>query len=104
MERNGKIVKGKGFITDDLTNQGIEFIKKMPITHFSFICPTILHIALCKCQEGIGINSKIKTLIQKRTVEIRSNDKESGINNKGDAHTKAALAMCENIDWKMLED
>ena len=28
LERNGKIVKGKGFITDDLTNQGIEFIKK----------------------------------------------------------------------------
>ena len=34
-------------------------------------------------------------------MEINSNDKESGINNKGDTHTKAALAMCENIDWNV---
>ena len=101
LERNGEIVKGKGFITDDLTNQGIEFIKKNAKSPFFLFMPYNTPHSPMQVPEKYWNKFKNKVLTQKGTVEIRSNDKESGINNKGDAHTKAALAMCENIDWNV---
>mgnify|MGYP003303458279 FL=1 len=101
LERNGKIVNGKGFITDDLTNQGIEFIKKNANNPFFLFMPYNTPHSPMQVPEKYWNKFKNKALIQKAKVEINSNDKESGINNKGDTHTKAALAMCENIDWNV---
>ena len=39
LEKNGELVKGKGFITDDLTNHGIEFIKKNKNNPFFLYMP-----------------------------------------------------------------
>ncbi len=101
LEKNGKIVKGKGFITDDLTNQGIKFIKKNANSPFFLFMPYNTPHSPMQVPEKYWDKFKNKALTQKGKVEIRSNDKESGINNKGDTHTKAALAMCENIDWNV---
>ena len=58
LEKNGELVKGKGFITDDLTNHGIEFIKKNKNNPFFLYMPR--HTVQCKFQINIGINSKTK--------------------------------------------
>ena len=39
LEKNGELVKGSGFITDDLTNHGIEFIKKNKDNPFLLYMP-----------------------------------------------------------------
>lgn len=40
-------------------------------------------------------------LTQKGTLSKTPDDKYSGNNNKDENHSKAALAMCENIDWNV---
>src|SRR5680860_318209 len=39
LEHNGEIVKGNGFITDDLTNHGIQFIEKNKNNPFFLYLP-----------------------------------------------------------------
>ena len=101
LEKNGELVKGKGFITDDLTNHGIEFIKKNKNNPFFLYMPFNTPHSPMQVPDKYWNKFKNKDLTQKGTLSDIPDDKYSGTNSKGENHSKAALAMCENIDWNV---
>ena len=101
LEKNGELVKGKGFITDDLTNHGIEFIKKNKNNPFFLFMPFNTPHSPMQVPDKYWNKFKNKDLTQKGTLSNIPDDKYSGTNSKGENHSKAALAMCENIDWNV---
>ena len=101
LEKNGELVKGKGFITDDLTNHGIEFIKKNKSNPFFLYMPFNTPHSPMQVPDKYWNKFKNKDLTQKGTLSNIPDDKYSGTNSKGENHSKAALAMCENIDWNV---
>jgi arylsulfatase A-like enzyme len=91
LQMNGKIVQAKGFITDNLTQHGLDFIeqnqKKPFLAYFAFNTP---HSPM-QVPDEYWQKYKDKMLVQKGTLP-----------NKEDIeHTKAGLAMNENLDWNV---
>ncbi len=91
LEHNGEIVQGKGFIIDDLTNHGIEFIKKNKDNPFFLYLPYNTPHSPMQVPDEWWDNFKDKNL----EMYNREPEKEDTL------FTKAALAMCENIDWNV---
>ncbi|MGF1582432.1 MAG: arylsulfatase [Gemmataceae bacterium] len=91
LERNGKIVKGKGFLVDDLTNKAMEFMtknKKRPF--FAYIPYNTPH-------SPMQVPDRWWEKFKNDPLKMRH--REARRENLG--HTRAALAMCENIDWNV---
>lgn len=91
LEHNGKIVNGDGFLVDDLTNHGIQFITENKAN------PFFLYLPLNTPHSPMQIPDKYWN---------RFADKELSLNYEGEEtttieHTKAALAMVENIDYNV---
>jgi len=91
LEHNGKIVKGDGFLVDDLTNHGIQFIKENKNNPFFLYLP---------------LNTPHSPMQVPDTYWNRLKDKELALKYLGEesstiTHTKAALAMVENIDYNV---
>ncbi|MHC4993966.1 MAG: arylsulfatase [Planctomycetota bacterium] len=93
LEHNGQIVRGEGFVIDDFTSKAMAFIessvqKKQPF--FAYLPYNTPHSPMQVPHE----------------YWERFKDKELGLRHR-DAkkedivHTRAALAMCENIDWNV---
>ena len=91
LEHNGEIVKGEGFIIDDLTNHGLDFIEKNKGNPFFLYLP--FNTPHCPMQVPDEYWDRIKD----KELEMRNRSPES----ENMQHTKAALAMCENIDWNV---
>ena len=91
LEHNGKIVQGNGFIIDDLTDHGIEFIKKNKDKQFFLYLPYNTPHSPMQVPKQWWDKYKDKNL----TMYNREPEKEDTL------FTKAALAMCENIDWNV---
>ena len=91
MEHNGKLVQGSGFAVDDFTNQAIRFIQdnqKKPF--FAYLAYNTPHSPM-QVPDDFWDRFKNKELALRHRDPNREN-----IN-----HTRAALAMCENIDWNV---
>ena len=91
LEHNGKIVKGDGFLVDDLTNHGIQFMTENKEN------PFFLYLPLNTPHSPMQVPDKYWN---------RFEDKELSLNYEGEEtttieHTKAALAMVENIDYNV---
>lgn len=88
LEHNGKLVDGEGFIIDDLTDRALSFIDDHKTAPFLLYLP-------------------YNTPHSPMQVPDRwyDKDREIGMRYEGGgedlAFTKAALAMCENIDWNV---
>jgi arylsulfatase A-like enzyme len=90
LERNGEVVKGDGFIIDDLTNKAIEYIEdKINDPFFVYLAYNTPHSPM---QVPDKWWDKYKDVSPK---SHRYDTKE-----KTDK-TLAALALCENIDWNV---
>lgn len=91
LEHNGEITRGNGFITDDLTNHAIEFIGKHSDS------PFLLYLAFNTPHSPMQVPEKYWNkyknidLFQKGSISTKENT----------LHTKAALALSENIDWNV---
>jgi len=88
LEHNGEIVKGAGFLTDDLTDHGMEFMTKNKEQPFFLFLP---------------FNTPHSPMQVPDTFWNRIKDRDLEMNHQGDEEeniqfTKAALAMVENID------
>ena len=101
LEKNGELVKGNGFITDDLTTHGIEFINKNKDNPFLLYMPFNTPHSPMQVPDKYWDKFKNKDLTQKGTLSNIHEDKYSGTNSEGENHSRAALAMCENIDWNV---
>jgi len=91
LEHNGKIVKGNGFIIDDLTEHGIQFIEKNKEKPFFLYLPFNTPHSPMQVPKYWWEKFKNKELKQRnRNPELEDIP-----------FTRAALALCENIDWNV---
>ena len=72
LEKNGELVKGTGFITDDLTNHGIEFIKKNKDNPFFLYLPFNTPHSPMQVPDKFWNKFKDKELTQKGTLSTSS--------------------------------
>ncbi len=91
LEHNGEIVKGEGFIVDDLTTHGIDFIEKNKNN------PFFLYLPFNTPHSPMQVPDKFWNKFENKNLNLRNRNPES----ENIQHTKAALAMCENIDWNV---
>lgn len=89
LEHNSRIVKGDGYVIDDFTTKAIEFIeanKEKP-----FLC----YLPYCTPHSPMQVPEKYWQRFKDKKVE-QNNQKPEAL-----GHTRAALAMVENIDWNV---
>ena len=91
LEHNGRLVKGNGYVTDDFTNHAIDFIEKNK--NNPFLCYLPYNIPHSPMQVP---DTFWKKFDEKELKMLHRDPKKENI-----VHTRAALAMCENIDWNV---
>ncbi len=91
LEHNGEIVSGEGFIIDDFTNHGLEFIEKYKNQAF------FLYLPFNTPHSPMQVPDEFWTKFQHKELEMHNRQKLK----EDILFTKAALAMCENIDWNV---
>lgn len=91
LDHNGQRVRGKGYVVDDFTDKAIDFIetnKESPF--FCYVPYNTPHSPMIISEQYYG-------KFRDANFEMRNRDPE-----KEDLMmTRAALAMCENIDWNV---
>ena len=88
LEHNGKIVKGNGFLVDDLTDKGLSFITKNRETPFFLYLP--FNTPHSPMQVPDAYWNRFKDRLLKRNYQGSEKEELD--------FTRAALAMVENID------
>ena len=91
LEHNGKIVRGKGFIVDDLTDHALAFIER------SKERPLFCYLAYNTPHSPFQVPDRFYDKCKDRRIEMRSRDAQK---EQLDT-TRCVLAMCENIDWNV---
>lgn len=91
LDHNGKIIKGEGFLPDDLTSHAINFIEENKDN------PFFLYIPYNTPHSPMQVPDKWWTKFENKDIKVdhRHMDKENV------EFTKAAYALCENIDWNV---
>ncbi len=91
LEHNGWLVDGEGYIIDDLTEHGLQFMEKNKDN------PFLLYFLYNTPHSPMQVPGRWWEKFENNELEQLHRDAE-----KEDVqHTKAALAMCENIDWNV---
>jgi arylsulfatase A-like enzyme len=91
LEHNGELVKGNGYVTDDFTNHGLEFIKENKDKPFFLYLPYNTPHSPMQVPDKWWNNFADKDL---EMVGIKPGQEDI-------QYTRAALAMSENIDWNV---
>ncbi|NND32251.1 MAG: arylsulfatase [Saprospiraceae bacterium] len=91
LEHNGAIVKGDGFIVDDLTDRALEFMEENRDQPFFAYLPYNTPHSPMQVPEKFWKKFANAELAMKYSDPAREDE----------LHTRAALAMCENIDWNV---
>ena len=91
LEHNGKQVQGEGFVIDDFTNQAMEFVS----THKEK--PFFAYLAYNTPHSPMQVPDAYWERFADKQLEMRHRDPAR----ENIPHTRAALAMCENIDWNV---
>ncbi|MFV1996210.1 MAG: arylsulfatase, partial [Verrucomicrobiales bacterium] len=93
IEHNGEITRGKGYITDDLTTHAMKFIEKNAEAGKPFFC----YIPYNTPHSPMQVPDKFFEKFAENPLAMHNRDpgKEEL------PHVRAALAMCENIDWNV---
>lgn len=91
MDHNGTLTRGRGYIIDDLTDHAMDFISKN--RERPFFCYVPFNTPHSPMQVPESFYKRFANLDPK--MRARSDQKEDL------AMTRAALAMCENIDWNV---
>lgn len=88
LEHNGQIVRGKGFISDDLTDHAIDFIQKNQDQ------PFFVYLPLPTPHSPMQVPDEYWNRFKDRTLPLQATEPEKEPIN----FTRAALAMVENVD------
>jgi arylsulfatase A-like enzyme len=91
LEHNGRFVRGKGFIIDDLTDHALAFIEQNRTRPFFCYVPFNTPHSPMQVTDPYWERFKDKELALRAA---RPEDESIPM-------TRAALAMCENIDWNV---
>ena len=95
MERNGELVKGKGFCVDDFTTEAINFIDRSVKDEKPFFAYVPYNTPHSPMQVPDRWWNKFKDKNLEDMMRHRNPSKEDRL------HLLAALVMCENIDWNV---
>jgi arylsulfatase A-like enzyme len=91
LEHNGKLVQGDGYIINDLTEHAMQFMEKNRRE------PFFVYLPYNTPHAPMQVPDRWWDKFEDSTLDMRHRDPE-----KEDIPlTKAALAMCENIDWNV---
>ncbi|RMF42075.1 MAG: N-acetylgalactosamine 6-sulfate sulfatase [Planctomycetota bacterium] len=93
LEHNGRLVRGTGYCVDDFTNHAIEFMQQCLADGQPFFTYLPLNIPHAPMQVPDEFWDRFKN----KPLAMRHRDPEK----ENIDHTRAALAMCENIDWNV---
>lgn len=91
LEHNGKIIKGEGFLVDDLINHGMQFITENKEN------PFFLYLPLNTPHSPMQVPDEFWNRFKDKELALKYLGEESSTIE----HTKAALAMVENIDYNV---
>ncbi len=91
LEHNGKIVQGNGFIIDDFTDHALDFIEKNQQS------PFLVYLPYNTPHSPMSVPDKWWNEMKDKTLDSLHRDPEK----EDITFTKAALALCENIDWNV---
>lgn len=94
LEHNGQIVKGNGFLVDDLTDHGLNFIEKNQENPFFLYLPLNTPHSPMQVPDVFWNRFKDKDLMKYSGNQDAKNFENIEFN-------KAALAMVENIDYNV---
>lgn len=91
LDHNGRLVRGRGFLTDDITNQAMSFIGDNALAKKPFFCFLALNTPHSPMQVPDPYWNRFKD----------ADLPPAGVPNADLMHARAALAMGENIDDNM---
>lgn len=91
VDRNGRITRGRGFMVDDLTNRALRFIEKN--RGRPFLC----YLPVNTPHSPMQVPDRFWESFKDREIRLRATNPAA--ENVG--KTRAALAMCEDIDWNV---
>lgn len=91
LEHNGRTVRGNGFIIDDLTDHALLFIE----LHRSL--PFFCYLPFNTPHSPMQVPDRFYEKFQGADLKLRCDERQE----EDVATTRAALAMCENIDWNV---
>jgi len=91
LEHNGRLVRGNGYIADDLTDHALEFISQN--RNRPFFC----YLAYNTPHSPMQVPDRFYDKFARFDPIMRCENPEL----EDIAMTRAALAMCENIDWNV---
>ena len=91
LEHNGELVRGNGFIADDFTDRALAFLEAQ--RDRSFFC----YLPLNTPHSPMQVPDRFWAKFQNQELKMR----HEGPQAEDVAMTRAALAMCENIDWNV---
>ena len=91
LEHNGELVRGKGFIIDDLTDHALEFVEQNKDR------PFLCYLPYNTPHSPMQVPDRFWEKFENLELGMRNRDAES----EDVPKTRAALAMVENIDWNV---
>jgi arylsulfatase A-like enzyme len=91
MDHNGRTVQGKGFLIDDLAEHAMEFISRHRDRPFFCYFPANTP------HSPMQVPDSFYAKFQNASLALRGTHP----NSEDPLHTRAALAMCENLDWNV---
>ncbi len=95
MERNGRLVRGKGFCVDDFTTEAMNFIDRSVRADKAFFAYLPYNTPHSPMQAPDRWWNKFEDENLEDMMRHRDPGKEDRL------HLLAALAMCENVDWNV---
>ena len=90
LEHNGKMVKGKGFCIDDFTDKAMDFIEKSTENGKPFFA----YLPYNTPHSPMQVPDRWWNAHKENPLNMRHGKENI-------EHTRAALAICENIDWNV---
>jgi hypothetical protein len=91
LERNGRLVQGNGFMIDDFTENAMAFMEKNKNR------PFFAYLPFNTPHSPMQVPDRWWHAFQDKELEMHNRDpKQENL-----PHVRAALAMCENIDWNV---
>ncbi len=91
LEHNGRLVKGKGFVIDDFTNRAMQFMEDHKEG------PFLVYLPYNTPHSPMQVPDRWWNQFKDKSLPMHNRDPK----NEKMPHVRAALAMCENIDWNV---
>jgi arylsulfatase A-like enzyme len=91
LEHNGKLVQGKGFVIDDFTDHALQFMEDNKGN------PFLIYLPYNTPHSPMQVPDRWWDEFEGKPIEMLGRD----AGQEDVQFTRAALAMCENIDWNV---